>query len=291
MIRIPVLVSTLLAFALGMLSAPAQAWSALGHRLIGEIAQRHLTPAANAEVARLLAGESDPSLGGVASWADTLRSSDPDAFKRTSRWHYVNLDSHDCHYDPPRDCPDGQCVVAAIAAQQAILADPTQPLAARRDALKFLVHFIGDVHQPLHAGDHHDKGGNDYQISLATPIQPEAYARDRYVNGVQGTNLHAVWDFYILGSRGLDAEAYAVLLDRAPWSAPRVAFGPAFAAPWAEQSCGLVERAHLYPPGHKLDARYLDGMRPLAEQQVHRAAERLAAVLNETLDPAHAAAP
>lgn len=291
MTRIPVFLATLLAVVCSAVSVPAQAWSELGHRLIGTLAQRHLTPAANAEVTRLLSGETEPTLGGVASWADTLRSSDPEAFKRTSRWHYVNLDSRDCHYQPPRDCPDGQCVVAAIAAQQAILADPRQALAARRDALKFVVHFIGDEHQPLHAGDHHDKGGNDYQISLATPMQPEAYARDRYVNGVQGTNLHAVWDYYVLGSRGLDAAAYADQLDRAPWSAPRVAFGPAFAAPWAEQSCGWVESAHLYPPGHKLDARYLDAKRPLAEQQVQRAAERLAAVLNETLDPAHAAAP
>lgn len=288
MTRIPVFLSTLVAIALAVVSPPASAWSALGHRLIGEIAQRHLTPAANAEVAQLLAGEPEPTLGGIASWADTLRSSDPERFKQTSRWHYVNLDSHDCHYDPPRDCPDGQCVVAAISAQQAILADPKQPLAARRDALKFIVHFIGDVHQPLHAGDHHDKGGNDYQISLRTPMQPEAYARDRYVDGVQGTNLHAVWDYYILGSRGLDATAYASLIDRAPWSAPTIAFGPSFAAPWAEQSCGLVERAHLYPPRHTLDSTYLDAMRPLAEQQVHLAAERLAATLNETLDPAHA---
>ncbi|MHB8912601.1 MAG: S1/P1 nuclease, partial [Lysobacter sp.] len=78
----------LLTVSLLLLAPSAMAWSALGHRLTGELAQRHLTPAANAEVATLLAGEPDPSLAGVATWADTLRASDPARFKATSRWHY-----------------------------------------------------------------------------------------------------------------------------------------------------------------------------------------------------------
>src|SRR3546814_7761815 len=81
----------LLFAALLLLLAPAAlGWAQLGHRLVGELAQRHLTPAADAEVARLLAGEKDPTLAGVAAWADTLRNEDPPRFKATSKWHYVN---------------------------------------------------------------------------------------------------------------------------------------------------------------------------------------------------------
>ena len=85
-------------------STPAFAWSALGHQLVGELAERHLDPAAEAEVRRLLAGEPDPTLAGVAAWADRLRALDPERFKATSTWHYVNTPpgAH-CEYVPERD--------------------------------------------------------------------------------------------------------------------------------------------------------------------------------------------
>lgn len=279
---------TWLVVLLGLVAAaPVIAWSALGHKLVGELAQRHLTPVAKAEVARLLAGEPDPTLAGVATWADTLRDKDPERFKQTSRWHYVNLSSDSCRYAPERDCKDGQCVIAAIAAQRAILADRNQPVAARRDALKFLVHLVGDVHQPLHANARNDQGGNRYQISLRTDIEPEAYARDRYVGGVMGTNLHSVWDYYVLAERGLDLEQYADRLDREPWPPvmDRKALTP---AAWASESCGLTELRGLYPmqngqEAHKLDRSYSDKHRALAEQRIRIAAYRLSTLLNQTL--------
>lgn len=262
---------------------PALAWSALGHRLVGELAQRHLEPAANAEVAALLAGEPDPTLAGVATWADRLRDTDPPRFKATSRWHYVSMLPGSCRFDAARDCADGGCVIKAIDAQRRILADRAQPRAARRDALKFLVHFVGDIHQPMHANNRADKGGNDYQISLRTDLPPEAYARAQYVDGVMGTNLHSVWDFYILGARGLGLRPYADRLDALPW--PPMTAPPSPPQNWAGESCRLVESRQLYPPTHKLDHRYLDTMRPLAEQRVRQAAYRLALLLNATLAP------
>src|SRR3954453_14838129 len=96
----------LLLVFLSLLHPAALAWSNLGHRLVGELAQRHLTPAANAQVAELLAGEPEPSLAGVASWADDLRRSDAEAFKRTASWHYINFPVGTCAYQPKRDCPD-----------------------------------------------------------------------------------------------------------------------------------------------------------------------------------------
>lgn len=278
--RLSLALAALLCFA-----PPAFAWGALGHRLVGAIAQRHLTPATQAEVDRLLKGEADPTLAGVATWADTLRDEDPARFKATGPWHYVKTEPGTCRVEAA-ECPDGNCVTAAIERQLAIVGDAGQPMPRRREALKFVVHFVGDVHQPFHANSHDDAGGNGYQISLRTPIEPEAYARTRYVDGVMGTNLHSIWDYYELASRGLDLEHYADALARRPWppSPSTLSAAPA----WAGESCRLVESRHLYPPGHKLDHAYLDANRPLAEQRVLQAAFRLAEVLNRTLDPASA---
>ena len=280
--RIPVILATaLLTLAI---SPAALAWSALGHRMVGELAQRHISPAALAQVELLLAGEPDPTLAGVADWADRLRDLDPERFKATSRWHYVNTPPGlDCDYDAARDCPGGNCVIGAIQAQRRILADRRQPLEARRDALKFIVHFVGDVHQPMHANNHDDLGGNRYQVSLRTELQPEAYARKYYVDGVMGTNLHSIWDYYILGTEGLSLAQYSDRLDALPWP-PMPADGPQTGPEaWAGESCRLIEARHVYPDGHKMDRSYLDEYRPLAEQRVRQAAWRLAQILDADL--------
>ncbi len=273
---------SLLTVLLTLLAAsPALAWSELGHRMIGEVAQRHLTPTAQAEIARLLAGEADSSLAGVATWADTLRDTDPDGFRKTATWHYINAQGGGCDVDMARDCPGGNCVVGAIESQLAILADRSQPLQARSEALKFVVHFVGDVHQPMHAGNRTDRGGNNFQISLSTPLEPEAYARNNYVDGVMGTNLHAIWDYYIFASEGLDLAAYSNRLDALPWPPMPEILSPPLA--WAGESCRLIDARGIYPPQAKMDHAYLDAMRPLAEQRARQAAWRLATVLNRAL--------
>ena len=271
---------------LSLVASPAaQAWSALGHRLTGELAEAHLDPVAAAEVARLLAGEDDPSLSGVAYWADALRNEDPDRFKTTSKWHYVNYPKGSCDYVPARDCDGGDCVIGAIQAQQAILADRAQPLEARRDALKVLVHFVGDSHQPMHAGNRNDLGGNRFQVSLRTDLEPEAYARKHYVDGVMGTNLHSIWDYYILGVEGLSLHEYADRLDALPWPPEGTPNGTPPVAPvaWAFESCNLLDSRDIYPAKHTMDDAYLDAMRPLAEQRVRQGAWRLAQLLNATI--------
>lgn len=266
-------------------AAPALAWSKLGHQLVGELAQRHLQPGTRAQVDALLAGEPEPTLAGVAYWADALRNDDPPRFKATSRWHYVNAKGGGCGFDPARDCADGGCVISAIEAQRAILADRSQPREVRRDALKFLVHFVGDVHQPLHAGDRPDAGGNQFQVSLATQLEPEAYARDKYVRGVMGTNLHSVWDFYLLGESRLSLAQYADRLDALPWP-PAADTARLHPAGWAEESCSLIVAADLYPRQHKMDQTYIAQWRPTAEHRVRLAGWRLANLLNETLGTA-----
>ena len=133
-------------------------------------------------------------------------------------------------------CEGGECVVGAINAQRAILADRGQPLAARRDALKFVVHFVGDVHQPLHAGYAHDKGGNDVQVNF---------------DG-QGTNLHTLWDSRMLVSTGRSEHAYLAHLRTLPRPAIAAMTLPPPAAAWAEQSCRVVTQPDFYPRRAKL---------------------------------------
>lgn len=264
----------LLASALFLTSTACLAWSANGHRIVGELAQAQLSPAARAEVARLLAGEPVPTLAGVATWADELRDTDEARAKQTSTWHYMNFPRGDCSYVPPRDCPDGRCVIAAINRQFLILSDRTRPDAERREALKFLVHFVGDVHQPMHAGWSDDRGGNDFQVNY----------RDK------GTNLHSTWDRLIVNSRGLDPVAYADLLRRQsplPRDATRQSDRPA--VDWALESCRIVRDDSVYPDKRVITDAYLTAHRPQVERRLREAGNRLADMLNYALAAAPAA--
>lgn len=246
-----------------VLSPQARAWGPLGHRLVGHLAERDLSPKARAEVARLLRGEAEPTLAGVANWADDLRGSDPGLGRRSSRWHYANLAEDGCRYDAARDCKGGDCVVEAIRRQRAILADRTRPAAERAQALKFIVHFVGDIHQPLHAGHAHDRGGNDVQVNL---------------DG-KGSNLHRLWDSELLATAKLAEPEWLTRLRRLP-SPKDTGTEP---ARWAEASCRVVLRDGFVPPRAKIGQDYVLRWRPVAEDRLRQAGHALATLLNDTL--------
>jgi hypothetical protein len=129
-----------------MLPSQVVAWGQEGHSIVAEIAQRRLDAATFAKIQRVLAsGVNNPvvSLSSIASWADDCRA----------RWHFVNIRDDHFTYDPNADCKNGACVVDAIGRFKWILADCSKPAADRLQALKFLVHFVGDIHRPLHAAD------------------------------------------------------------------------------------------------------------------------------------------
>jgi hypothetical protein len=143
-------------FAITPLSEAAS-WGASGHAIIAEIAQRRLHPQAVRKIRELLGG--DVSLASVASWADELALLRPN----TANWHFVNIPYDAVSYDPARDCKDtprGDCVINAIARARSLLSDRMVSRRQRAEALMFLIHFVGDVHQPLHAADRHDAGGS-----------------------------------------------------------------------------------------------------------------------------------
>ena len=246
----------------------ALAWGPEGHEVVALIAQQHLTPAAANAVEALLAlePEAGATLASVASWADRIRD------KSTAAWHYVNLPRDaDCQYAAGRDCPGGECVVGALEAQVKRLASSALP-AERLEALKWVVHLVGDLHQPLHVGFADDRGGNTYQL--------QAFGK--------GSNLHAVWDSGLLHEIEPNAAALAARLDAAdaatrlpPRPSPSQPLGFAPAA-WAQQSCLIASRADFYPP-RELPAAYAQTFGPVVEAQLRDAGLRLAATLNAAL--------
>lgn len=267
-----------------LLSPCVMAWAELGHRLVGELAEPQLQPLVAEQVGKILEGEDDPSLSGVAFWADAMRNLDPARFQITSRWHYVKTTEGSCAVNLAQDCPDRACVVSAIADQEALLGNAKADPLARREALKFLVHFYGDIHQPLHASDHEDHGANDIKLSLRTEIPPEAYAKANYQDGVMATNLHSIWDYYLIASGNQDLPGYAKTLSAL--GAVELPTASTHAADWATESCALIDAKAIYPKGPELDPAYLDQFRPLAELRIRQAAARLAAMLNRVLGTA-----
>jgi hypothetical protein len=243
---------SLLLALLGLLASTAHAWGTQGHHVIASLAQAQLTAKAKIEVDRLLAIEPGATLASVSTWADETRNG------TTASWHYVNFPRDSCTYDPQRDCPDGQCVVGAIDKQIEVLAS-NAPDEKRLNALKYIVHFVADVHQPLHAGYQDDRGGNKYQV--------QAFGR--------GTNLHALWDTGLIENMGLDTAAMTTKLMPAP-----VPVGELDAAHAAEASCRIVGTAGFYP-GRKVGAGYVERFTPVMRHQLRVAGARLAGILNK----------
>jgi hypothetical protein len=166
--------SCLVAAAMALLGpAPAESWGDLGHRVTAIVAYRHLTPQARGKLDALLAADSDaltpPDFASRSMWADRYRG----AHRETAAWHFVDIeidrpDLQDACFGFPAlnaaqlasQGPAEDCVVNKIEEFAAELQSAATPPAERLLALKFLIHFIADLHQPLHAADHGDKGGN-----------------------------------------------------------------------------------------------------------------------------------
>ena len=245
------------AIILSVIVTNAFGWGAQGHQVIAALAAAQLTSKARGEVDRLLALEPGATLASISTWADEHRN------PATGPWHYVNFPRNSCTYDQQRDCPDGHCVVGAIKKQLEILASG-QADEKRLTALKYVVHFVGDVHQPLHAGYQDDKGGNIYQL--------QAFER--------GSNLHALWDTGLI--RNLN-EGTDALTSRLQASSSPALVGDLNVFHAAEESCKIVGMAGFYPD-RKVGADYIEQFTPIMEQRLAMAGAQLARVLNRALD-------
>jgi nuclease S1 len=262
-----------------LLPSGAWAWGGEGHRIIALIAADRLTPAARAEVSDLLGGDARGRMEEVSTWADEIRRGRP----KTAPWHYVNIEISTNGYDAARDCPAGDCVVAQVQKDERILADHRLAKSVRAEALRFLIHFVGDLHQPLHCADNHDRGGNEVRVLV----------------GAEETNLHAVWDTNVVAALGQNPDQVAS--DLAAQIAPEEAKSWSRGAPedWSNESSGVAKRViYAALPGEGgttapivLPRDYAARQRPVTAVQLERAGVRLAVMLNTALgSPVHAAA-
>lgn len=254
------------AILLALLSAarPAQAWGPHSHQLVAEIAARGLQPAPRREVERLLGDRADLAMREASTWPDTIR--EQPGYRDTGPLHYNNFPRGQCQYRPQRDCRKGRCVVGAIERFTALLADRTASDQKRAEALRFIIHFVGDIHQPLHAGWDDDRGGNDFQVRI----------------GREGRNLHSLWDDYLARQAGLGLRAHRDKLERLHFKPGQLAWDRAAPVRWVEESCRVIASG-VYPTSPDIDRAYIERMLPVAERRIALAGQRLAVVLNALL--------
>ena len=243
--------------------SPAYAWGPSGHRITGAIADQNLSGVARAHV-RILLGTED--LAQNATWPDDMRS-DPAEFWQTtaSPWHYVTVRGRDDYR--VSDAPPEGDAITALTKFTTTLRDPSASLDDKRLALRFIVHIIGDLHQPLHAGGGDDRGGNDFKVTWFG----------------KSTNLHSVWDSGLIEQRSLSYSEYADWLSRSIEPAQVIAWSDPNPAVWVRESIAL--RKAMYPADPVLSWYYAFKHRVELDDRLKRAGIRIAAYLNWLFAP------
>jgi len=267
------------------LAGPALAWGEDGHSIVAEIAQPRLSEPAARLVQNLLKGR---SLASIASWADDYRASHPE----TAKWHFVDIPLDVATYDAARDCKPGDCVIAELVRLQKDLRCATGD--AQTEALKFTVHFLGDIHQPLHAVQE-QQGGNAVQVDvfmrgLATcPTCTAVHMR---------VNFHKAWDETLIQRTAWSWGAYVDRLENdwlqssqeAKTEDPATNHTPIdekTLISWAEETHRAAQKVWYWRPADDvLDDRYLRDVLPIMDLQLGIAGLRLARFLNQAASQA-----
>jgi hypothetical protein len=270
-------------------------WWETGHQTIARIAAAHLSPVAHTKVAQLLNVPDSPeavsdALAKASSWADETKND-----TKTGEWHYIDLTLEDHKSDIGLRCKDDNCAPARIALFSAQLANRgSDPKWSQINALRFLVHFVGDIHQPLHAISDADLGGNCEHLEPPVETAP---------------NLHALWDGGIIKAMDVDDKALAASLEQEirafdnsrqteiakgnqndwTWESHELAMQDIYyklhipvEPPIFPANCGEAPAAitDFHP---QIDALYVDSMKPVVREQLMRGGLRLAKMLNHAL--------
>src|SRR5690349_2833904 len=215
--------SLLVAAAIALMPSPALAWGKTGHRVVAAIADTQLSGLARAHIKEILGGAE--SLDEAANWPDEMRSA-PDPFwqKTATPWHYVTLNGIIYDHAPP----EGDAL-EALGHFSKTLQDPTASREDKQLALRFVVHLVGDLHQPLHVGKCCDKGGNDVKVTwFGKP-----------------TNLHAVWDSQLVDDEQLSFTELAAKLERHISNDDMIKWWDVNPRDWITESAELRDK--LYP--------------------------------------------
>ena len=254
--------------------SPAWAWGQEGHSIIAEIAQRRLSPKAAGQV-ELVLGRGH-SLASVASWADDVRGARPETYNL----HFVGIPVAESSFEADKHChpsPKGDCIVAELDRLKTLLnCAPTAE--GRRDALRFAVHFLGDVHQPMHTVDE-ARGGNDIKVSVE--IGGQICTGKCIPRKQEGANLHSVWDSTLINQSFWNWGAYVEYLET-QWLPGKEHLSSGTPLDWAVQTHAAVQAVwNLTPTDLKLTDSYYKQVRPTLDQQLALGGIRLAHFLNE----------
>jgi hypothetical protein len=254
----------LIAFAIILLPVVCWGWGREGHQVIATVAEDHLDESTKVMIQSLIGNN---HLYSIATWADDVRKERRD----TAPWHYVDIRLGSA-YDASRDCAfPHSCVVVKIEEFLKVLTDKNASREDRAEALKFVVHFVGDIHQPLHAVEE-ARGGNGIRVQFLNGDRCGPYE----------CNLHGVWDTSMIQHTGMSREEYArheeeliaaEKLNEQPIGMPEQ---------WANESAKLAQVAWV-PDGADLDERYYDQQIKIVDSQMALAGLRLARLLNGTI--------
>ncbi|PRP66360.1 S1/P1 nuclease [Nonlabens agnitus] len=238
----------------------ADDWGKTGHRVTGAIAEKYLNKKAKKAIAELLDGE---SLAFASTYADEIKSDD--AYRSYGPWHYVNV-PFDKTYETHEHNDQGD-VIQGIDKCISVLQSETTTKEDKAFHLRMLIHFVGDLHQPMHVGISEDKGGNDFQV--------------RWYN--DGTNLHSVWDTKMIESYGMSYTELADNADRLS-KEERKTIASGTHRDWMKDSRILVKDIYANTEvGEKLGYRYMYDYFDTVRNQLQKGGIRLAALLNEVL--------
>lgn len=240
-------------------------WGPVGHRTVATIAYNHLTPQAKAGIRKLIG---DTSLADISTWADEVRSSNP-AYASTAPWHFLNLKSgytYDQFADAVSKAPKPNVYTALQKCEADLKSDTTSP-GNRAIALKFVVHLVGDLHQPMHVSHAEDLGGNRIQVKLFD----------------YQTNLHSVWDSGLLRQHSLTLDMYAAEWDKATpqqiatWQHDDM-------LKWLYESYVISEQIYAdVAKNPNLGDKYYNEAMPIVAKRIEQGGIRLAGVLNDIL--------
>jgi hypothetical protein len=241
----------------------ATAWGPDGHRIICEIAERHLLPRTREIIHKNFNIE---KLTLVANWADAIKKSP----RKPDVLHYTNIEEGVWTYDQTRDCPNKKCVTEKIREYEKTLSNKRLFYFDRKDALKLLVHLVGDIHQPMHLGNLVDRGGNEIKI---------------IVNGEE-TNLHALWDSGLIFHENDSLIQYAEKLDVRTTGEEISEWIKTYVEDWSNESRELSLK-YGYPlivdEDGNISDDYIARGRVIVEEQLRRAGVRLAHILNRSI--------
>lgn len=258
-------IKSLLILAALFITQTAFCWGLLGHRVIAEVAQAHLSKKAKKELQKIIGNE---TLAWWANWPDFIKSDT--SWKHASKWHYVDLPGHMKKEDFIAELKKlpGENLYTQIPAMMAQLKDKSLPVEKRKIALSFLVHFIGDLHQPLHVGRDEDEGGNKITV---------------YWFG-EKTNLHSVWDTKLIEMQQYSYTEYAKLLNIAtPGQVSAWQTSPL--EDWFYESHVLADSIYASAPNEsKLGYGHNFKFQNILNQQLLKGGVRLAALINKTLE-------